>query len=482
MEIQERNGFSILGFIAQVLLVVIFVFVLMLLFPTKSYIDKNGSSTLTGNAALTEMLFNQNLLSMKDAAREYYTVKRMPATNGSSKTLTLEEMIKNRMVVEFVDAYGEKCDQKASFVKVTKVDSEYEMEVSLTCGKTTKSIKTVVGCYNYCESGLCEKEAAKVTLYQYSKLIKGTSKWSNWSEWSLTKVEATSTRQVETKVVNEITGTEVITSTADATITYTCPDGFTKSEDGKTCIGKATEIPATLVYYCADGSDVIDGNKCAAGGHYEYQYKTPSCKNGYLSSDKSKCVIESAVVVGPATPGVFTTLDSCKQQYSVCATSTVSGFFLYCDEDLNANYINSNNQCMKRTVSYTNSCPDGYTLTSDKQCKSNTGTWVVDTENAKTKYTCAQGEVSGNVCILANEVTSTMNTTYSCSDSTMTLNENNLCEKSTDVYGDVTYYRFRTYTTTKDTVVYKWSKSNNDTALLKAGYKLTGKTKTTTAK
>ena len=59
MEIREKNGFSILGFIAQVLLVVIFVFVLMLLFPTKSYIEKNGTGVGTGangNTALTELL------------------------------------------------------------------------------------------------------------------------------------------------------------------------------------------------------------------------------------------------------------------------------------------------------------------------------------------------------------------------------------------------------------------------------------------
>ena len=35
----ERNGFSIIGFIAQVLVILLFVFVLMWLFPTKSYIE-----------------------------------------------------------------------------------------------------------------------------------------------------------------------------------------------------------------------------------------------------------------------------------------------------------------------------------------------------------------------------------------------------------------------------------------------------------
>ena len=280
MEIREKNGFSILGFIAQVLLVVIFVFVLMLLFPTKSYIEKNGTGVGTGangNTALTELLLNQNLLSMKDAAKEYFTVQRMPATNGSSKTLTLEEMIKNKMVVELIDAEGKKCDQKASYVKVTKVNSEYELEVSLTCGGVTKTIKTTIGCYNYCESGLCEKKEAEVTLYQYSKTVKGTSKWSDWSEWSTTKVTATSTKQVETKVVNEKTGTKTVTSNADATVTYSCPDGYTMSEDKKTCTGAGKTVPAEKVYTCETGE--LRGTQCYLGQRTEYEYVAKGCNS-----------------------------------------------------------------------------------------------------------------------------------------------------------------------------------------------------------
>ena len=39
----ERNGFSIIGFIAQVLVILLIVFVLMWLFPTKSYIENNNN-------------------------------------------------------------------------------------------------------------------------------------------------------------------------------------------------------------------------------------------------------------------------------------------------------------------------------------------------------------------------------------------------------------------------------------------------------
>ena len=591
METQERNGFSIVGFIAQVLIILLFVFVLMWLFPTKSYLESNFANNgnvgagAGSNSALSELLFNQNLLSMKDAAKEYFTVKRMPSTNGSSKTLKLGEMINNSMVVELVDANGNKCDRDASYVKVTKVDSEYEMEVSLTCGKVTKTIKTTIGCYNYCESGLCEKKGTEVTLYQYSKTTKGTSKWSNWSEWSKTAVTKTSTREVETKTVNEKTGTNVVTTKAKTTTTYSCPDGYELSEDKKTCTGKAKTIDAIaeIVYTCSDGYELSEdkktcigkaiitnaksknnnicpdgyelsedktvctskvvtdaqkeyycvdgeqrGNQCYLGQRREYEYSKTVCNNGYLSNDKTKCVTETPVRA--ATLGRFTSLDACKQLYGDCKASGKTGFALYCKEGHISYYYE--NQCVTRTD--VDLCPAGWELTKDKtqcqreyfvdnliparerytcktgelqgtqcisistveptkkveySCAAGTGELqgtkcvlipiVKPTE--KIEYSCKTGKLSDNKCILTSIVNSIKNVEYSCDKDTK-LNDKNLCEKTVDVFGDVTYYRYRTYTTTKDTVVYKWSESNNDSSLLKAGYKLTGKTKTTISK
>ena len=38
---EERNGFSIIGFIAQVLIILLVIFILMWLFPTKNYLNNN---------------------------------------------------------------------------------------------------------------------------------------------------------------------------------------------------------------------------------------------------------------------------------------------------------------------------------------------------------------------------------------------------------------------------------------------------------
>ena len=484
MEIQEKNGFSIVGFIAQVLIILIFVFVLMWLFPTKSYLESNGTvGAGTGsNSALSEMLFNQNLLSMKDAAREYFTVKRMPSTNGGSKTIKLDDMIKSSMVVELVDANGKKCDRNASYVKVTKVDNEYELEVSLTCGKVTKTIKTTIGCYNYCESGMCEKEETQVTLYQYSKKTNATSKWSDWSEWSKTAVTESKTKKVETKVVNEKTGTKTNVVAATASTTYNCPDGYTLSADKKNC-SKATSttdvIAATskTTYSCSTGYTLSSDNKtCTKTDKVASTAKTTySCAKGTLSG--TKCVVTETKSAIPHVKVSF----SCTN--GVCQSESVTDYY-YCSD---SSYVVSGKTCKKTTKTNatsktTYSCSTGYTLSSDKKSCTK-----VDTKSstAKTTYSCPTGyTLNDNKCskttVGTAQVASTGNTKYACA--TGTLNSQNKCDVTVDVYSNVTYYRYKTYTTTAAKTVYKWSSSSNDQKLIKAGYKYTGVTKTSTSK
>ena len=384
----ERNGFSIIGFIAQVLVILLFVFVLMWLFPTKSYIENNNNGVNNSNNANSEILFNQNLASMKDAAREYFTVSKLPKKVGESTTLTLGEMIDKSMVVELTDGNGKKCDTTASYVRVTKIDDEYEMIVTLTCSGVTKSIKTKLGCYNYCQSDICESEE-EVTeiLYQYKKTTEPTSKWSDWSKWSKNKVVPTSTKEVETKVVNEQTGTTTEITNPIITTVYSCPGGYTLSSDKKTCY-KPTSSTSTIA------STVT---------------QSYSCPSGYtMSADKKTC------------------------SKTTSSTSTIAS-----------------------TVTNNYSCPDGYTLSNDKK-------------------TCTK------ITNSTSTVASTVTNNYSCA--TGTLNSNNKCERKVPVYGDVTYYRYRTYETIPAKTYIKWSTSSNDQKLINQGYKYTGVTKEVTSK
>ena len=50
-----------------------------------------------------------------------------------TKKLTLNDMLSNKMLVEFTDSNGKTCDKDASYVEVTKKDKEYIFKTNLSC-------------------------------------------------------------------------------------------------------------------------------------------------------------------------------------------------------------------------------------------------------------------------------------------------------------------------------------------------------------
>lgn len=71
---ERKDSFSIKDIILQILFVVVFIFILIWLFPTKKFI-KDSASDLT---PLYDRIFNENIIAMKDAAKSYYTDPRLP--------------------------------------------------------------------------------------------------------------------------------------------------------------------------------------------------------------------------------------------------------------------------------------------------------------------------------------------------------------------------------------------------------------------
>ena len=64
--------------LVKVLFITIFIFLLMYLFPMPNLTPFYSS------------IFNDNIQTMKDAAEDYYTTKRMPTEDGKSTKMTLQ--------------------------------------------------------------------------------------------------------------------------------------------------------------------------------------------------------------------------------------------------------------------------------------------------------------------------------------------------------------------------------------------------------
>ncbi len=77
-----------------------------------------------------------NLKVMQEAANEYFTGSRLPEKINSKKTITLEEMVNSKLLVEFKDQNGKACDLTNSYAEATKISAQnYTIKVKLICGK-----------------------------------------------------------------------------------------------------------------------------------------------------------------------------------------------------------------------------------------------------------------------------------------------------------------------------------------------------------
>ena len=237
---ERKEKFSFKSFFLTLLLVLLFVFLMLWLFPTRNYVDKRLQSTydLERLEVLYDEIFANNVARMKDAAIGYFTNERMPKTVGKSKKLTLGQMYDLHLVLKMKDKDGKPCDTEKSYVEMTKYTEEYRLKVNLSCGAQEDYIIVYLGCYNYCSSGLCEKRVptpsqttqkeetpkhptpnkptpdnpiAKKYLYEYKLVVEDSKTCGNWTDWSKTKVTATDLVKVETKQVEEVTGYKTIT-------------------------------------------------------------------------------------------------------------------------------------------------------------------------------------------------------------------------------------------------------------------------------
>ena len=178
MYTETRNNFSMRTVVLQFLFVALFIFILIWLFPMKSDMKKaiasiDNSDNNNNLSILYDRIFNENLLAMKESAKDYFTLQRLPQKVGDSTKLTLREMLDKKIILPFTDKNGKQCDLDDSYVLVTKHDEEYVMKVNLKCGKEENYLIVNMGCYDYCKGTICEKKGTTTKIVR--KVTKTTT-------------------------------------------------------------------------------------------------------------------------------------------------------------------------------------------------------------------------------------------------------------------------------------------------------------------
>ena len=314
----NENRFIVRDVIIKVLLVLLFVFLLIWLFPMPNL------------NPVYNRIFGENIKTMSEAAKGYFTLERLPKKVGDKVTLTLEEMLENKMILPFVDSDNKACDSKKSYVEVIRMENEFLFKTTLSCPSKTDYIVEYVGCYDICGDS-CTVKDEKELLTQY-QLYKETSKDV------IDSYSCSTGYTLDGKLCIKKTST-----TDNKTATTVCSSGYTYNPTSKTCT-KAVTDTKTATITCATGYIYNSTSKTCLKVTGETVAATTNCSTGYTYNPTSKTCIKT-------TTDSYTSSPVCPTGYTLSGTS-----------------------CIKTTAdSYTSSpvCPTGYTYDSiTKACSS----------------------------------------------------------------------------------------------------------------
>lgn len=447
---EENRKFSWTNLFIKLIIIAIFVlFVVWLL----SLSTKGLNESLN---VLTDNIMGTNINQMKEVGREYFTIERLPEKVGDIEKITLREMYDKHLILEIKDKNGKACSAENSYVSVEKLETEYEMKVYLECGDESDYIISIMGCTDLCDEAACEvkeeeeeKKPVNNTVkptptkkLEYQYVLKTNGYWGNygtWSNWVTTKINASDTKQVETKIGNEAyTYTVNVSKIVDYAynVSKSCPNGYTMSSDGNTCYKNSTTTtavptcPSTYNGYTLTSQNGLTCNYKKTTTSYSGLTFVKQTNGSYMPSDTSTYHYEKVSV-----QDVLNCEDSCKKE-------TIYTYNVY-----KKNYKTATN-----TTTSSVSCGTGYTFnSSSNKCVKTT----TDYTNVIVTKTCPIGTNDNGTGCYKKISTDEIRTGYK----------------------EVTYYRYRTRSYVEGTTTYKWSSSKNDTKLLNAGYKLTGKTR-----
>ena len=363
-----RVGINWKDILIKLIMLILFVVILLLLFP-KADLD-----------VFYDTVYSNNVNTMKDAARNYYTVDRLPSNVGDKTSMTLKEMVDNHMLIRFTDKDGKTCDETKSFVEVTKVSNdEYTLKVQLKCGEQEDYILETIGCTTVCSNGNCNTIINNNTIADNSQNNNDEEDNSEWNEVT-EDIKGSTTKITYYQHRKKITSTSTI---------YTCPEGYIKN--GTKCSKTTTSATIDATPHYNPDQVITTDAQYNEGGEYTI----------YTDYIKTQTGIDYTCPTGYTLNGTY-----CIKYTS--ATEVPGGVSYTCP----TGYTKNGTKCTKTyDAKYTAgettySCPNGGTL-SGKTCT------ITTDASSSTEYTCPSGYTkNGSSCYKVYNATS--KTTYSC--------------------------------------------------------------------
>lgn len=92
----------------------------------------------------TKSNFDDNLKVIDAFAKEYFKGELLPSKAGGFNKISLQELVDNKKIDPVYDEHNEMCNLEESFIKVTKLDGEYQIQSYLVCGEQENYLNSFI--------------------------------------------------------------------------------------------------------------------------------------------------------------------------------------------------------------------------------------------------------------------------------------------------------------------------------------------------
>ncbi len=158
----KHNGFLIRKLLLKIILILAILIMLIWIVPKfitykpSNKVKNNKDSIKITEKNIQKTDFSKNLQTLKEAALVYYKEEKLPKEKEASETVTLKQLIEDKLITNLYNG-DKKCDNKKSYVKITKLEEDYLLKVVIVCQNQTDYILVHVGKYDFCTNAICEK-------------------------------------------------------------------------------------------------------------------------------------------------------------------------------------------------------------------------------------------------------------------------------------------------------------------------------------
>jgi len=154
----NENKIDWKNILKKILLVVVAIIVVLGIVTLITKCTKNTDK----NEVPTEVDLTKALDELEEATLKYLTKDNLPTVVNASKTIRLKILTNKGLVTSISDSEGNRCDTSESYAEVTKLDNNYAVKLSLTCGKNSDYRIIYVGCFEECNGGVCKGTEGKL--------------------------------------------------------------------------------------------------------------------------------------------------------------------------------------------------------------------------------------------------------------------------------------------------------------------------------